>query len=307
MLRRKRVLAAKAEGTAGTAESLTAAEAAFNVFDSELQPTIEFNERPGQSSFDPLPGTLGAYGGVATFQIELMPATTSLPLWATTFLPACGLVVSTATYTPRTEAPGSNVKTLTIGGYIDGLYKQIHGAMGNVVFTFPAGRKATANFTFMGIWSDPSDVAILAPTYPTTAPLRFVSSAFAIGGYSAKVEQVTIDLGNQVIMREDASTASGYSTALITGRRITGTMNPESTLVATKDWYTEWTALTEQSTSFSLSSGGIGLTFTMPKTQITNIQGGDRNGLEIEQIDFQANRNASAGDDSLSILFDLTA
>ena len=48
LLTRRRVLAAKSEDDPGTAEALTAAEAAFNVFESIIQPQREFEERIGQ-------------------------------------------------------------------------------------------------------------------------------------------------------------------------------------------------------------------------------------------------------------------
>ena len=60
MLTRKQVLAAKIETTPGTAEALTAAEAAFDVFSADIQPDIEYQNRQGSAVFSPLPGDLGA-------------------------------------------------------------------------------------------------------------------------------------------------------------------------------------------------------------------------------------------------------
>src|SRR6056297_2582972 len=131
LLKRKRVLAAKVEGTIGTAETLTTAEGAFNVYDLMIQPTIEVEDRPAQGSFNQLAGVAGARLGTATFRTDLAYDGTNIPSWASVLLPACGWVLSTATFNPTSEAPGSNVKTLTIGGYIDGLFKQIYGAVGS--------------------------------------------------------------------------------------------------------------------------------------------------------------------------------
>lgn len=308
LLRRKRVLAAKSETTIGTPISLGASDAVFNVFDATIQQGIPFIGREGQSSFAPITGSLGAYMGTLTFSTDLIPGSGAVPAWASTLLPACGYVVSTATYTPRTEAPGSNVKTLTMGLYENGLYKQIHGAMGTFVVRFVAGEPVRIDWTFTGIWSDPSDVAIIAPTYPTVMPLRFVSSALDLGGATTlKVREVTIDAGNEVVLREDSTTSTGYVSALITGRRITGTIDPEAELVATKDFYTELTTLVEQELEIVLASAGIGATFNLPKIQFTNIQEADRSGIQVDNLEFQANRSAAAGDDEMSIIFDHTA
>lgn len=304
LLRRKRVLAVKAEAVAGTAEALAAADAAINAFNVEITPTAEFQEREGQSAFSPLPGIVGAESGTATFTTELEPASGAHPFWALRLFPAVGLVATVDTYAPLTAGPGASVKTLTIGSYQDGVFKSIKGAMGTAVFRFVAGQKIEVDWTFTGIWVPPTDVAILAPTYPTLKPLRFVSSALAIGAFSPKVQQVTIDLGNQVILREDSASASGYSTALITGRRITGTVNPESELIATKNFHAEWLAETEQALNIVLREGNIGFTFNAPKMQFTGVQPGERNQMQIEELAFQCNRSAAAGDDELTVLVD---
>ena len=62
LLRRKSVLAAKIESTSGTAESLSASDAAFNVFDLTMTPTIAMTPRPSQGSFSSLPAVPELYG-----------------------------------------------------------------------------------------------------------------------------------------------------------------------------------------------------------------------------------------------------
>lgn len=306
LLRRKRVLAAKIETTPGTPISLSASDAVFNVFDSQITPAIEFTPREGQSSFSPLHGTLGAYGGTVTFSHELAPGSGALPAWAATFLPACGWVATGSVYTPRTEAPGTNVKTLTIGMYQDGVFKSIRGAMGTFVIRCESGKPVMLDFTFTGLWVAPSDVAIIAPTYPTLKPLRFVSAGVLIGAWAPKIATLTIDAGNEVILREDANDAAGYSTALATGRRMTGSLTPESELIATKDYHGEWLSMVEQALAVVLSSGGIGWSIAAPKLQFTNVSESERNQVQIDTLEFQLNRSAAAGDDEMSLTADST-
>jgi hypothetical protein len=293
LLKKKRVLAAKIESTPGTAESLSASDAVFNVYDATIQPSIEFDNRDAQGGFSPLYGTLGAYGGTCTFTTEIVGDDDPFPDWVTTFLPACGLVESTGVFLPVDEAPGTNVKTLTIGLYEDGLFKSIRGAAGTVVFRFTSGKRIEADFTFTGIWVPPTDVAIISPTYPTTEPIRFVSSSMTIGAWTPKIASMTIDLGNEVILREDSTNSSGYASAIITGRQVTGEIDPEATLVATDDPYGDWLALTEATLSISCGSTGNRVDFGVPALQITNVQEGDRNNLQTDSIQFQGNRHAS--------------
>jgi hypothetical protein len=300
LLARRRILAAKIESTVGTAETLAAADAALNVFDPKMSPDISNEERQGQGSFSPLASALGAYGGQISFQTELHGGAAD-PFWAATLLPACGMVGSAHVYTPHSEGPGTNVKTLTIGLYQDGVLKILRGCAGNAVFKFVAGKPVRIEWTFKGVWSAPTDVALLAPTYPTTSPLRFVSSSLAIGAWSPKAAELTLDLGNDVVLREDAANASGYISAVITGRKMKGTLNPEASLVATKDVYGDWLARTEAALALTLGPTGNHVAFAAPKLQWTKADDDDRNGIAINPLEFQLNRSASAGDDELSI------
>lgn len=305
LLRRKRVMAAKIEATPGTAENLSGADGVFNVFDWTIQPTAEMIQREGQGAFGRLPSVAGARSGTAVFSIHAIGGA-SLPAWATTFLPACGLVATGEIFTPRTEAPGTNVKTLTIAGYQDGQLKMIRGAAGNVVFTFTSGQPILMTFTFTGLWVAPSDVAIIAPNYPNILPPRFANANLTIGGssWSPKISQMTLDIGNQVILREDPSDITGYCNALITDRVPTGTIDPESSLVATNDVYGDWLDSSESALSLSCGQAGNRIAFDAPKWQITNPQEGNRNDVQIDTIEFQLNRDADAGDDELEITID---
>jgi len=305
LLKRRRILAGKIETTIGTAETLTATEAAMNIRDVEVQSEIESIERPGQSAFSPLCSSRAGDTGRVTFTTDLTgDGAAGTPLWASTFLPACGFVVATGTFSPNSAAPGSATKTCTIGVYQDGLFKRLKGCQGTAVINLPAGRPASIDFDFMGVWDAPTDVALLTPTYPTVKPLRFVSSTLTLGGSGfTPLSSITIDLGNDIAMREDATTASGYISALIGGRRITGSMNPEATLVGTEDYYGDWIALTEQALSLTLTDGTDTVTIAAPKLQFTNVQEGERDNLQTDDIEFQCNRSAAAGDDELTIDF----
>lgn len=304
LLARKRVLAAKIETTVGTAISLSGSDAAFNVFNTQIQPNIEFETREGQGGFSHLPGVPGARGGKITFRHEIVgDGAGGVPGWASTFLPACGWVNSTGTFSPKSEAPGSNVKTLTMAVYENGLIKKLAGCMGTFKFIGDAGKIAALEFEFTGKWVAPADTSILTPTYPTIKPMRFANTALSIASYHPKISNLTIDCGNQVILREDAEDDTGYIAALITGRRVTGSLDPEANLVATQDPYGQWIARTEQALAVVLDDGVDKITLAAPKLQFTNLQEGARNDNQIDQIDFQCNRSAAAGDDEFTITF----
>lgn len=318
-LRKRRVLAAAIEAVVGTAESLDASDAAFNVFDAEMQQGTEFHDRPGQAGFSPLPGVVGARMGTCTFAVELGGSGTpegtggeSVPAWANVLLPACALISSAATSpilkvsstSPTDGADRTAVRTITLGLYEDGVLKKLSGAMGTFVIRCLNGQPVRIEFSFTGVWNAATDVAVLAPTYPTVVPPRWGGGAFTFGGVSPVAGELSIDVGNEVVMRADAAQAAGLLSALITGRRVTGTMNPESRLVAEHDRYGLWLAGTEGALSAVIgATAGNKCTLAAPKAQITNLNEIDRDGIQADELTFQCNRSAAAGDDEFTMTF----
>lgn len=310
MLKRKRAFAAKNETTPGTAESLTNAEGAFNAYNVMAQANIAMEEREGQGGFNYLSAVPGGYGGTLTFRTDLgWDGTSTEPTWASVLFPACGWVDTSGTFNPVTEAPGSNVKTATIGVFMDGVLKRLAGAMGTFQVVLPAGRMGYIDWTFTGVWQDPTTVAMITPTYPTASPLRFASATVTYTSDNLKVEQVTIDAGNNVILREDASTAAGYSTALITNRNPRITANPEFVSLSNPTTtFADWIASGTGEFSVTLDGPSTStLEISAPVAQILNAQEGDRNGMVIHDIEWACLKNSATTDQELQFIFTPTA
>jgi hypothetical protein len=315
LIERMSVLAAKIEVTAGTAETLAAADGKMNVSNMRIVELTEYVDLMGQGpTLDEIRGSHGAVLGQATFDVELLPGSGALPEWASTLLPACGYVSGATTYLPRSEPPGANVKTVTIGNWTGpsgasaALYEQLHGAAGTAVFNFPTGRPAFVSFTFTGQYTKPAAATVIAPDYPLgVQPLRFVSSSLVIGSVSPAVDNVTLDLGNTVSPILDSRSATGYSHSIIVARRPTITMSPNATLPATYDPWSDFINHTHRTISWSMSQGGIGWTFSAANCELIGVPGrGERGGLRTTDLTFKANRNTDLGDDSLTIVGDVT-
>lgn len=305
LLKRRRVMAAKVETTIGTAESLTGAEGAYNAYDLMIQATIPVDQREAQGSFNYLSGVPGARMGKATFKTDMgWDGTATLPTWATVLMAGCGYVNSSGTITPRSEAPGSNVKTLTIGGYVDGLFKSIAGSVGNFKIVCPSGKQCLIEWEFTGVWQGPTDVALIAPTYPTALPIRYSTATTTFNSVAMCVQQFTFDAGNEVILRECASTAAGYISGLVVNRYPKANANPESVLVATQDRFGIWLAPTEAALSVTLDTPtNSSLVITAPKAQITNLQEGERNKLVTDEVEWMFNKNGATADQEVSLVF----
>lgn len=307
LLRRKAVFAAKVEGTIGTAESLTTAEGVYNARDFIIQPTIGMTRREGQGGFNYLPSIPEGMIGTCTIVHDLAYDGTNIPTWASVLLPACGWVDAAGVFSPKTEGPGSNVKTLTIGHYKDGKRSLLSGAMGTFKLSFPTGKVAFITFTFTGKYSsNETDTAIIAPTYPTTLPLRFAAGALTWNSVALCTSNVEVDAGNSVIMREcvNASDRSGYVSALVTNRAPIITADPESVLVATQDRDAKWLTSTPEALSITINgTGNSTVVVAAPKAQIENKQQGNRSDMDVDNLTWLATANASTPDTELTITF----
>lgn len=306
LLKRIRTLAAKIEATAGTAESLTSAEGVFNAYDLMLQPSIAMEDREGSGGFNYLTAISEGQTATMTFKTDLAwDGSATEPTIFSVLMPACGWTETTNVWKPRSEAPGTNVKTLTLGVYVDGLLKTIKGAVGNWVITLPTARMITIEWTFTGVYIEPTSTSIIAPTYPTDTPLRFASaSACTFDSVALKVEQITINANNEITMLEDPTQASGYSHGLITNRRPTIQANPESVLVATQNRHNIWTTSTPYAIQITLdgpSTSTLGI--TAPKAQIINLQEADRNRVVVDDIEFLCTKNGATQNEELYFTF----
>ncbi len=308
LLYRKSVLAAKIEGTIGTDATPSATDAAMNVYNAVMTPEIDVEEREGQGGFDMLPSVTAGRRAKITFQTKLeWDGTATEPSWADTFFPACGWVKSSQVYTPRSEAPGSNVKTLTISHYVDGKLRKATGCVGTFKVNLPTGKMGFIDWEFTGCWAGETDTAIITPTYPTDTNYKFASGVCQWNDVDMQTSMVTIDAGNVIVMREDASKASGYVSGIITNRYPKITLDPESKTVATQDRHGAWLANTQY--ALELHCSGVGnskLQFDAPKAQITKIGYGDRGKLVIDQIEMACGKNGSTHDQCLSITFTAT-
>jgi hypothetical protein len=305
ILFRDAVLAAKIETTIGTAETLAAADAAMNIFNPSIVPSITFQQREGQGGFGMLASVPEGYGATCTFRTYLeWDGTATEPLWADTFFPACGWVKTGQVYSPRTEAPGTNVKTLTIGLYRGTTRVLLTGCMGSFVVTLPTNKPAYIDWTFTGVYQGRTDVTKLTPTYPTDPALRFAGGLAELNDVNLCISTATINSGNNVILRECPTTEAGYISALVTNRVPTVTLDPEAVTVASQDRWGAMLARTEW--ALELDVGGPGtsqIEFNAPRAQIVNNSETDRAGQVADSLELQCNRNGSTQDQELTITF----
>jgi hypothetical protein len=306
LLKKVRQLAAKTETTIGTDASLGNSDVAFNAWDIMIQPNIDRAQREAQSDFGQISGVPGQYIGTATFKTDMgWDGTATEPSWADILLPACGWVKSGQVFTPRAEAPGSNVKTVTIASYQNGKIRKLTGAMGTFKVQLVSGKMAFIEWEFKGAYTAIADGSMLTQTAPTASPLRFASaSACSFNSIALEVESITIDAGNVMAAVEDPTTAAGVRHFLVTDRVPKITCNPEAILNSSQNRESIWLEGTEY--AFALTMDGptnSTLAFDAPKAELIALQEGDRNGMITDELEFQCNKNGNTNNASLSITF----
>lgn len=304
ILKNRRVVAAKIETTAGTAIALAAADA-FYARDAKIDDETPLEMREDDATLGKRTGVMGPKRGKATFTVELKGSGTAgtSPLWALILLPACGMHETAGSWAFTSAT--ANYKTLTIGIYEDGKKRQIHGAMGSFSIEGESGKPVAIKFEFTGILDAESDVALLAPEADTVKPPAFQAATFSFGAAAvAPTAKFSLASGAKVELREDFTNAGGYIAALITGRDVAGKIDPEATLVATRDYFADFHNGVEQSLSVAIGTvAGNIITVAAPKAQAKQISEGDRNGLVVNEHEFSCNKSAAAGDDELTIAF----
>ena len=196
----------------------------------------------------------------------------------------------------------------------EGRETQTRGARGNCKFMFKAGEPSFIEATQLGAWHQQSDqggndpdgrfLARYVPRYNTKEPPPFLSATLTIAGSFAPVfTTLELDSGNALAMRQDANSATGNLSTLITDREVTGRMDPEATQLANYPWYQQWEAGTALPMTWKIGSISRNrINFAVPLAVVTNLSDDDRIDIDVYGIEFSASSLAgSVGDDEVTV------
>lgn len=220
---------------------------------------------------------------------------------------ASGHSATVVASTSVTYAPVSTgIKSVTLVYFQDGLKWTLVGCRGTVVFTCNLERGVTARFEFVGhpTAGDPVDAAL--PSLPTDTKLGipFIGASFDLSGFAGVINELTLDPGVQLAMSPDVNRANGFGEVRIVDRNPTGSFSPELTLVASNDWFDQFEAGTEKALTTGLlgTVAGNRITIAAPVIRYTGPSMGDRDGVRVLTMPFEALESAS-GDDAYSIVY----
>ena len=224
-------------------------------------------------------------------------------------LRACGMG-ETVDATPASEnviyAPVSTgFESVTIYFYEDGILYKALGCRGDMEFNMESGKTAMAKFNFQALYTEPTDVALVTPTYDDISVLPPVvfSAGLTLGAYSPIVSKIMLKMGNSRAKRMDVNDAQGYREIIINDREPSGSVDPEADDLATKNFFSEWTAGTAEALAMNVGTVQYNkFDFAAPKTVKVSVSPSEREKMRTYDIPFALTRNT--GDDELILTFD---
>lgn len=300
-------LAGKVELNSGTAETLDATHATILAYDPvmDIEPE-QFKRNPVTKHMSRFASEPGARKMSLAFKAELMGPVlncrgTTLPI--TPFLRACGLAESFPNNNSNLYVPiSSSFVTATIAKYEDGFRKTMLGCAGNVKFQFKVGEPIFCEFAFQGKYSEHSDTALLAPTYPAQVPFIFMGATVTIAGNSLVLDACEIDLQNEIVISPRPQDSSGIDYAKITGRNPIMTFDPELVAVTDHDFYLKILSRSTMAVVITMNDSiGNCISFSLPAVRYTGLKEGDRGGIRIMNATCEVCKNSDAGNDELTI------
>lgn len=221
-------------------------------------------------------------------------------------LRACGLRETVVANTSVTYAPVSDFfDSATIYCNLDGVLHKMTGCRGTFTLNLSAGRIPTIEFTFTGIYNAPEDSAFPAVNYSNQAKPLIANSdntdTFEFLSYSACLQSVSMDLGNELLYRE---LVGCDNRVLITDRRATGTVVIDATRPDDKDYFS---AVLESSVLGNLTFRHGDIAGNIVSFASTGISAGavsysEQDGIVKLQVPYVATPS-TAGNDEFSLVY----
>lgn len=305
MLTRKSVILAKVETTYGTDAVPVAATDAILSSEPQIKPIGKRLERDHvRASISPLQPIIIGEMYEVTFVTEIKGSGTAgtAPEIAPLFL-GCGMAETIVAVTSAAYDPvSSSFDSLSIYFYRDGILHKILGARGTFQAVVESSEYGKISWTFQGIYEGPTDISLVTGTYNAQLPPICVATTFTMGSYTPVAKKVEVNIGNAMGRRDDLKESTGLKEIIITNRDTKGSFDPESVLVAAKNFWSEWNASTAQALScvIGASAGNI-YEISGPKCVFDDLSYGDRDGNLTLEIPFTMAMDT--GDDELQFIF----
>jgi hypothetical protein len=339
LLTRKKLVLVKTESTELTDAVPTTVANALLAEEASITPTQAVIERPALKPYwSSLKSVAGGYYADWSLTFELKgggadDADCAIPDWDPVFR-ACGMKRTREDATPlfyeyrpyttgvdlSGDADAEAAMSMTMYLYEDGTIWKLAGCHGSLSITMTAGERAMVtaegqgfctsadSYTgFNGGLAAHADIAFpTSATFDSTVPPVALSIGWEMGGVANtvfKASTFTVDLGNEIGLRPNMNRTDGYQGCVITGRNVTGAIDPEMNMVGSAvDFYGLIKNQTDGAIACLLTedaSLGRRVAFEVPVAQVVSFAEGDRNGVITADLGLAFRE--SSGDDELVV------
>jgi hypothetical protein len=312
-----RIVIGKLEVTAGTAETLTAADFNTRCFAPEVSPIFEVDDEGAKfatGDHGETTSIIGAQSGTISFTEKLAwgGAVTTIPNWFKWFN-ACGYETQTYTSTgiglwPKKSCDCQSMTMWVID--IDrcynpkGLAYKFAGCVGTVEFGCDGiGKPISAKFTFTGKLTEIADLskqdleALNVLTSPDTElPDKLLNTTLTFGATSFKISSYKLTAGNAVTPIINQADVTGYDTYGISARKPRFSCNPLAGNLSSNEMDNVYTRITEETTG-ALVLTMQNMIIKAPVAQLLSATVANREGLVSWDENWKLCRNGTSDSD----------
>lgn len=301
---RKKVVLAKNEAVYGTDIVPAGATDAILMRDVSITPMAAETQ-----SRDLIGATLGAQAqslvGLhvkldCTVELAGAGAAGDVPGFAP-LLRACGFAETINALTNVEYDPVSSAfESASIYFNIDGILHKLLGARGSVAFDFTARKVPVMNFSFVGLWADPTSAAL--PTAVTSnfqTPLSGSNTntpTFSVHGFAGVMQSLKLDMKNKVVHRDLINSES----VELTDREADGSLLIQTPTLVAKDFFAIAKAETLGAIQLihGLNAGNI-VQIDAPKVQLLAPDYNDSDGIVMSSMNLVV--TPDTGDDEIKL------
>lgn len=212
------------------------------------------------------------------------------------------------TSTAPSTYSSTDIPTATVDMYNDGIKHRLVGARGNATFRVVTGQPVQVAVELTGPKAASANATLIAPTYPTNTPPTLLGANFKVQDFAGVIDNLEINTGNEIAVRRSANATSGVVSSEIVSRAVTGSIDPEATVISgtgSHDWFGKLESNTTGMLECTVSAGagGAGNQFVLigGQVQYSGVSVADRNGIAINQVDLAFNEG-TAGDGEMIVL-----
>lgn len=179
----------------------------------------------------------------------------------------------------------SSIPSASISFWMDGKRWDLAGCRAQWSAELTSGGTGTLTFQLNGMFVEEDDEAMPTRAVDATRPPIWKNSVSVLDYLLVGTSSFTLQSGIQLVNPDNPNQVEGYDPAEITTRNITGTLDPLTELVATKDRLTQLRSNTEMIYHARLGSvAGNRVGVTIPRYKLTDRQVQNAQGIARDNL-----------------------